>query len=73
MGILSKEEVGMSADGYVVKKGKTFFYGQHKVKVVEVYPLVEQRGRLVRVTKAGTIYADQLYHKKDGKYIGCGD
>jgi len=73
MGILSKEPFSVSADGHAVKKGKTFFYGEHKVKVLEVFPSAGVRGARVKATKVGIVFADQLYYSKTGKYIGGGD
>lgn len=65
----SSENIAVTADGYLIKKGKSYFYGERKVKVLDIEPVTERACR-VKVTHLGYLYPDNLTKKADGKYIG---
>lgn len=65
----STEEIAVTGDGYVIKKGNTYYHARGtEVKVVEVHPASSYK-RMVQVTKLGLVSADSLFKSENSKAI----
>ena len=65
----STEHFAITGDGYVIKKGNSYYYYDRKVKVVDVLPC--NRSLRVQVQHVGFVFPDNLYKTENGKYIGA--
>ena len=63
------KEFAISADGHVIKKGKTFYYGVDKVKIIDVFPANVEPYRRVLLSRDRLVAPDWLMANPSNEVI----